>query len=339
MATGDVAGGGETGRTNRTCVLIRLEGSLTMRLLCLYFPRLSTTLARRDHRVPRDLPLVLVSGEGDGALVAGASVEAAMAGVAIGMAAGAAKERCPAAAFLPDNANASLEALEQVASILRNRATPFVVIVSREHIAVSLAGLEGRFADEAAAADRLASVAREWSGLDLRAGVGDTMAEACEAARAARRCPVIAPATGAVAEPVAAYDESRRLSATLRFEGHEAAREVRGRLLKQLGRLQLMLDGREESARSLSLELGRRGGRETLVLLSAAPMHSAAEAAQLLASRTGDATFAGVTSLTVAFGRLGPRVRVERLAAPAAARGRAISAPVHPVQRRLLRAG
>lgn len=317
----------------------RTRGPTIMRLLCLYFPRLSTILARRTQGISRHVPLVLVSSVGDQALVAGASVEAAMAGVTNGMSAGAARERCPAATFLPDNANAALEALEQVASILRISATPFVGIVSREHIVISLGGLDDRFADEASAAERLASLARERSGLDVRAGVGDTIDEAREAARAARRCPVIAPVTGSVEDRIAAYDESRHLAAAVTFAGTEDARVVRASLMKQLGRLEDLLEGRDESTRRIRLVLERRGIGETLLVDSPAPMHSAAEVAQLLSAQTSDETFNGVTSLTIACERLGPSVRVERAQMPVAPRAGVIPAPVRPVQRRLLRAG
>ena len=310
-----------------------------MRLLCLYFPRLSTTLARRDHEIPAGAPLVMVSGSGDRALVAGASVESAMAGVTAGLAQAAAHERCPSAAFLPDNANASLEALENVATILRARATPFVEVHSREHIVLDMAGLEERFADEGMAAARLCAIAATWSGVDVRAGVGDTIDDAVAAARGARRIPVVAPARTEATEVLSVYDESRRLSAAVVFEPGTTPRQVRASLLRQLGRFEAMLEGRDESARRIRLVVERPEGNETLLFHATSPLHSAAEAEELLSIRTSDQTFTGVAGLAVSLERLGPRVRVERAPLPAATTSRARSMPARPVQRRLLRAG
>lgn len=309
-----------------------------MRLLCLYFPRLSVSLARREGPLLAGRPVVLASGAGDHALVAGASVEAAMMGIAIGMSAEAARNRCPAAAVLPDNGTASLEALDQVAAILRARATPNVAIVSREHIILDLSGLESRFLDEATAAARLASLVREWSGLEVRAGVADTADEARKAAHCARRLPRVAKSTGAMAQPVGTYDAARAISGRIVFPVPPDARTARAQLLKLINRLQLLLEGRNESARRLRLTLDRGSRAETLVLDATAPMHTSADVLQLLAGYTSDAIFARVSGLAAAFEKLGPAVRVERQPLPAGHSAPTVMAPVRPVQHRLLRA-
>lgn len=310
-----------------------------MRQLCLYFPRLSTTLARRASADLIDRPLILVSGDTDQALVAGTSVEAAMMGVAVGMSATAARERCPAAELLPDNANACLDTLDQVASILRLRATPNVAVASREHVIVDLEGLETRFADEAAAAARLASLIHDATGLEVRAGVADTPEQATSTARCARRAPQVAPATGDRADRIAAYSSARQLSGRIAFTTAADSKEARAHLVRLLSRLHLLLEGRNESARRLRLVIERGERRECLALDAPAPLHSAADAIQLLAGYTGDERFTGATGLEVVLEKLGPSVRVERQPLPKSHATPAIMAPVRPVQHRLLRAG
>jgi DNA polymerase-4 len=312
-----------------------------MRKLFLYFPNLSVAIARRGASELVDRPLILVAGEGDSALVAGASAEAAMMGVSPGMSARAARVRCPAAAVIADNAAACLDALDEAASILRLRATPNVAVVSREHIVVDLAGLEARFADEAIAADRLASLVRQSTGSEVRAAVADSFGAARHAARGARRCAQVLPATGAAEDtPFVPHDSSRSLTGSRTLPAGADARAARADLVRLLSRLFALVDGREESARRIRVVFERAGTAPHALRLDApAPFHSAADAVQLLSGRTTDDSFAGVCALTVALEKLGPSVRVQPRPAAPARTAPVVAAPVRPVQQRLLRAG
>lgn len=310
-----------------------------MRLLSLYFPRLSTALARRADASLQDRALVLVTSFGDGGLVAGASVEAAMTGVVTGMPVAAARNRCPGAAFIPDNATACLDELEEALHIIVKKATPNVAIASREHLVVDLAGLEGRFVDEATAASRLAALVREWTGLDVRAGVGNRVDDAIEASKCARRAPAVAAIESGPSKPITPHGASRAIAAHIDFEGGAGAKAVRAQVHRLLFRLQLLLEGGDESARRLRVVLERADRKETLVLNPAQPIHTAADMLEVLAGHTGGTTYEGLESVTVSVEKLGPAVRVERQAFPAGSAAPVLRAPVRPVQQRLLRAG
>ena len=309
-----------------------------MRLLCLYFPRLAAAIARKDDDTLSQRPVVLVSGVGDSAVVASSSAEAATTGVRSGMTAEAARQRCPGAAFVPANANGCLGALEEAASILRLRATPNVAIVSASHILVDLRGLDARFADEAVAATRLAATVKAWTGIDVRAGVGSTPADARTAAESARRFPMIAAHKGGSEVRVASQNPARVISGSATISEGADARIVRSRVVRILGQLELLAAGREESFRRVRVEVGRNEGIETAVLSAPQPLHTASEALALLAAHEAEGLFLDATMVRVSLERLGPEMRVESpAAAPIEKRG-AVQAPVRPIQHRLLRA-
>ncbi|MEP7216656.1 MAG: hypothetical protein ABI782_10425 [Anaerolineaceae bacterium] len=310
-----------------------------MRLLCLYFPRLASAIARKGDDSLALRPVVLVSGVGAGAVVAGASVEAATTGVRAGMTAEAARQRCPGAAFVTENPSECLGVLEQAASILRLRATPNVAIVSGSHILVDLRGLDARFADEAVAATRLAAMVKTSSGVDVRAGVGGTPADARTAAESARRFPMIAAEAAGSEVRIASQNPARTISGSATLTPGADPKTVRSRVVRLLGQLELLASGREESFRRVRIEVERSEGIETAVLSAAQPLHTAAEALALLAAQETDGLFLGALAVRVSFERLGPDMRIEtQMAAPVASR-MLLQGPVRPIQQRLLRAG
>lgn len=275
-----------------------------MRTLCLLFPRLGIQVARRENPGLQGRPVALISGDGDAGLISVVSVEATVAGVETGMRPEQAAERCPAIVFERDNAGACLNELERMASILRVKATTDVAIVSRDAVAVALGGLGGQFADEAGAAQALAQLARSWTALDVRAGVGSTVDTALAAARTARRYPV-----------VAAGDVQHRGLSAVPGQVSGSARLEQGREWVRAGtlleRLALALDVYRLSYREVLLEVERPSGRLSLRIRSDAPLHTGVEALNLIRIRAGAGALAGANALTVSLQRLGPRVRVD----------------------------
>lgn len=243
-----------------------------MRVLVLAMPRLSVQLARREAPGLRGRPLATVQPRGCGLVVASASAEASAAGVAPGMALEAARARCPALAAVPAKPAAELDELERLAGVLRVKATPHVAAATREAVAIDLAGLEGRFANELAAAEALAGLARAWTGLDVRAAVADTWEEAEAAARAARRA-VVCPARGARgALP-------RREGLAVRVAGPVTGE----RLAAALERLGLVLAAHGASCRGLEVEVTAAAGEARCWRLRAAgPLHRGHELAALV---------------------------------------------------------
>lgn len=284
-----------------------------MRLLALAFPRLPVQLARLGAPELAGRPFVVISGEGESALVAAASPEASAAGIDRGMLIATALGHCPAVATVAPNAGDCLDALEQAASILRNRATPNVAIAGRDHILVDLHGLEPRFADEEAAAVALSMLARSWTRLDVRAGVAGTREPAIAAARTARRLPVIEPLESSDPERLVVTRDPE-ITASFEFAAPASAVECRARIARSLARLETLLAGRDESFRALTLTVtGSAGDAATLQLSSHEPLHSAAEAIELLAPHLATSLLDGVVRLELALRRLGPSMRVEPL--------------------------
>lgn len=284
-----------------------------MRLLALAFPRLPAQLARIGKPELAGRPFVVLSGDGEGALVAAASPEASAAGIERGMLATSARSRCPRLLEVPANAGDCLEILDQTACILRNRATPHVAIEGPDHILVDLRGLDTRFADEDGAAVALAMLVRSWTGLDVRAGVAGTPDAALAAARSARRLPVVAPQDASEPRRLAIPNEPA-ISAFFAFPAPVAAVDCRARIARTLARLETVLAARNESFRALTLTIsGAAGDAARLQVGSREPMHSAAEAMEQLAPRLGTTLLDGAVRLEVTLRRLGPSMRVEPL--------------------------
>lgn len=302
-----------------------------MRLLCLVFPRLGIQLARRENPALAGRPTILLAGDGEAALVVLASVEATVAGIETGMTAAEARERCPAVIVVRDNAGECLDELEGIASILRARATTDVAIVSRDAVAVSLRGLDDRFADEATAAGALARLARSWTGLDVRAGVAETVAGAMAAARTARRFPVVCPSSGpGQALPMLSSSVAGRVS-----WGVEASvAEAGAKLETLLAKLETAVEVHGLSFREVTIEVTRPSGAVAYRLRSETPLHRSAEARELILARLGAEALSGTTGIEVAFGRMGPSVRVEPRR-PAVANVHTLTGPAVPVQRQL----
>jgi len=308
-----------------------------MRMACILFPRLPIQLARRGHaELPRSL--VLLAGDGDGALVSAASPDASAAGITVGMSAAGARARCSSAAFLPDNAGECLETLEAASAILRARATPSVAIGGRDHLFISLAGLELLFVDEATAASALVALVRTWTGFDGRAGVAGTRDAALEAARTARRYPVVVIESDTSGWETIAPWHDDTLTARHNFPSASTSKDVRARLVHLLLRLEAILDGRGESFREVTVTLGTTaGGSNSWRVGSRAPMQRAAEALALLGEQLGPSAFESVERIDVELARLGPAMEVvpsPAMAAPAVF----IQSPARPRQAHLLRA-
>ncbi len=283
-----------------------------MRLLCLFFPRLPLQVGLRDRPHMRDRPVVWLSGHGDEALVAVASPSASSRYVIPGMSAGQAHQRCPRAIFLPDNPGECLEVLERVATILRLRATPLVAVGGRDHLFVDLEGVAG---EESAIAANLASLARAWTGFEVRAGVAATRAGALEAARPARGLPVVLPPGRQAAEaPLEPFAE-RELSASAELPVTAGALVLRATIVRLLNGVQPLLDGRHESFRAIRLELETVEGPRSLTIQTGQPLHRTLDALDLLLGRPELADPGAARRVRVTLAHLGPDVRVRPCAA------------------------
>ncbi|MGE0599529.1 MAG: hypothetical protein AB7J35_06200 [Dehalococcoidia bacterium] len=305
-----------------------------MRVLSLFFPRLGIQLARAANPSLAGRPLGLLAGEGDGALLSAVSVEATADGIEAGMTSLQARQRCPGIALERDNARECLEQLEAVSSILRTRATSNVAIVSRNSIALSLSGLEGRFANEEAAAAAISALARSWSGLDVRAGIASTLEQAECAARKARRFPLVQPDEGVTEFELPRYEA---VTGRHTWETHSTSPDVVARIHKLLGTMQPMVEAGGRSFRTLRVEIEQGPYRSSMVLKASQPLHRAAEASELLRSRLAEMALDGTTAVSVTLDAIGPSVAVEPWRATAATVHQ-LSGPAVPVQRRLLRA-
>ena len=302
-----------------------------MRLLALVLPRLGIQLARRSDPSLNSRPVVLVTGTGESALVALPSVEATAGGIETGMTVSQARERVPSVVAIVDNAGECLDALDDLASILRSYATTNVAIVSRDAIIVSLEGMETRFDGEVGAANALARFARTWSGFDVRAGVAATREGALHAARSARRFPVVcAESSGTEPHPVAPDG----LGAHARWETAQPASAVESRLARSLTTLETVMEERPASYRSVIVELTRGRATDRWNLRAPRPLHTAAEVFELIRSRISANAMEGATAFDVRLERAGPDVRVDPWRRPVATM-HTLAGPAVPVQPRL----
>ena len=297
-----------------------------MRILVVAAPRLSVQLARRAEPGLRGRPAATVQEFGGEPLVAVPSVEASAAGVQPGMTLAEARSRCPALAWAPARPGAELDALERLAAVLRRKATPAVAVVSREAVAVDLAGLEGRFADERSAGTALLGLARAWLGLDVRGAVADTVEEGLAAARAARRCLAICEARGARGMLPRAEGLAVRLAGGVSAVRAAAGAERLGQLLAAWGL----------SCRGLAVTAETGTGVRRWRLRAPAPLHHGHELAALLRPLAGELD--GAAEVTIAVTGAGPAVGVTPWRPAAAPRQRA-ALPARPAQRRLALAG
>jgi len=283
-----------------------------MRLLCLFFPRLSLRLALRDRSHLHDRPVVLLGGHGDEALVTAVSSEASSRYVLPGMTAGQAHQRCPAGIFLPDNAGECLDLLERAAAMLRLRATPLVAIGGRDHLFVDLEGLVG---GETAIAANLGSLVRAWTGFEVRAAVAATRAGALEAARPARGLPAVLPPGGQAAEAPLEPFVGRELSASMELAVNRGELAFRAAITRLLDGLQPLLEGRHESFRTIRLDIETADGTRSLTGRCSQPLHRALDALDMLSGLVEFDESCNPRRVRVTLGRLGPDVRVRPCAA------------------------
>lgn len=305
-----------------------------MRILVLFFPRLSVQLARRADATLAGRPLALTIGAGDAALVSGASCEATSDGVEAGMTVAQARQRCRALIAAPDNGSDCLDTLERLAAAIRTRVTPGVALLSNSALVVPLEGLETRMACESSAAAAILAFARSWSSLDIRGAVGSNTEQALAGARKARRHVTVLDGGTTTAAALPAYEP---LSAAFTFAGPASQQEVEVRLARMAASLAPLMEAQAQSNRLIGLELEYGERRERLAFQPARPLHSAAEVLELLRSRLPGESLAGVTRLKLMCARPGPALDVAPWRSPVASIHQ-LSAPVAPVQRRLLRA-
>ena len=302
-----------------------------MRLLALVLPRLGVQLARRSDPALVGSPVALIAGTGDGALVAVPSVEATAAGIETGMALSQARTRVPALVAIADNAGECLDELESLASILRANATTSVAIVSRDAIIVSLEGMDGRFASEAAAAAALSKLARSWSALDIRAGVAGTVDGALRAARSARRFPAVCDDLTPTETLPAGRDN---LSARAKWGSPRSAAAVEARIGRALVTLEAVIEAAPSSYRGVRVALARGSYTDHWNLRAPQPLHTAAEIFEFIRNRVPTEAMEGTTGFTLRIERPGPDVRVNPWRR-AVATMHTLSGPAVPVQHRL----
>lgn len=298
-----------------------------MRILALYFPKLPMALSagatraeartglaqrRRMGLEPRrECPVVLMQGYGEDAIVSAVSNEAALHGVLAGMTAGEARRRCREAQFRPDNAGACLDALERIATVLAARITPFVEVGARNALLLGIDELPDR--ETTRLAGGAARLARQWCGTEVRAGVADDPQAAIEAARAARRHPLVCPRMDVTAE-IGPLDLHARIRVATRIpvrggEGVAAAH------FRQLGRrVDLVLEGRSASFREVRLVVLAPGqSAKEWRRCVRTPQHDTRALIADLTEATCAETFPVGTEIQITVERLGPDVRVKPL--------------------------
>ncbi|MCA9843048.1 MAG: hypothetical protein KC491_00215 [Dehalococcoidia bacterium] len=218
-----------------------------MRLLCLDFPTLPIALVRRAHPHLSERPIVLLAGPGADAPVTAASPAAITRGVIPGMPAVAARGRCASAMFLPENPGACVDELERIASIIAKYATLSVAITSQTRIMIDVTTVN----DEVRMGERLASLARQWTGLEVRAGVGSSRSQAEDAATLVRRGVAIDTRPAGEDEPPPQAMQPLTGRVTLRGEPDDDQRRLRG-LIARLARLQ---DSLGQACREVTLRM------------------------------------------------------------------------------------
>ncbi|MEX0782501.1 MAG: hypothetical protein WD557_07615 [Dehalococcoidia bacterium] len=292
-----------------------------MRVLCLFFPRLSIQLALQQRPDLAGRALAMIAGSGDEALVSAASTEASARGAIAGLTPGRARSRCPGAAFLPDNAGACLDELERIASIIRTRATGIVAIVSREELLVDLDSLPAHVgSDDFEAATRLSALVRMWTGLNVRAGVANSRAEARAAARGARLAPAVRPPVLAWGEPPLQASSTGPLAVEVLIPLGTSPLAARARLLRATHQLQALLDGAAQSYREVRVAIRGEDGAESHFRRLIEPTSDVQRALLAAALVLGDQSLASASSVRLELGRLGPDIRVAPATAASLAR-------------------
>lgn len=162
-----------------------------MAVICLAFPRLAVELVRR--RFPRlaGQPVAVLDGHGEDARIIQRSPEAACAGVLVGMTAGQARARAPWAAFVPMPAAACTEETDRLGYDLAARTGLRFIGRDTGHVWLAPATPMAPTPGIESYARQLAEATARETGYLVAAGVGETAAEAAEAAvLAARRARV-----------------------------------------------------------------------------------------------------------------------------------------------------
>jgi hypothetical protein len=139
--------------------------------------------------------------------------------------------------FLPDNVSACVDELERMCSIIRRYATVSVAITSSTALMIDVSTAN----DERRTAERLLSLARQWTRLDVRGGIGSSRTLAAAAAAQQRRGLAIdsRPAPGDERPLITAAPVTGRV--TLDADPAANARRIAG-LVVRLDTLQMSLD-------------------------------------------------------------------------------------------------
>jgi len=273
-----------------------------MRLLYLLFPDLPIALARRAHPHLVERPLALIAGTGPESVVTAVS-PAASRTIRPRMLAGEARLHCPGAMFLPDNGGACLDELERLALIIRKYATVSVAIAARTSLLADLS----QERDEREAATRIRTLARAWACTAVQAGIGSSRTDALEAAAGSRRGigmsdprevaePALREAPGPLSLTVALADDSR--------DGP--------RVTSALRRLAVVVAAYGWDFREVRMSHETTTVTRSIRLRFESPVDVPGAEARILAAL---AALPEVSRghLTIALGRLAPRVEVEPL--------------------------
>ncbi len=218
-----------------------------MRLLCIEFPTLPVALARKSHPHLAERPLVLLAGTGADAAVTAVSPAVASRGVTIGMRAAEARALCNSAMFLPDNVSACVDELERICSIIARYATVSVAIASSTTVMIDISTAN----DERRTAESLLSLARQWTRLDVRGGIGSNRHLAASAASNQRR--------GLAIDNRPAAEDERPLVATSPVKGrvtlHGDADANRRRIAGMVTRLDTVQTSLDQACREVRLRV------------------------------------------------------------------------------------
>jgi hypothetical protein len=147
--------------------------------------------------------------------------------------------------FLPDNVSACVDELERIASIIRKNATLSVAIASQTRLMIDITDAN----DEQRTAERLLSLARQWTRMDVRAGIGSSRALAESAVMHCRRGVAIDTRPAPADEPPLAVPAPVKGRLTL---GTDCAAN-RQRLYGLVARLERLQEGFGQACREVRL--------------------------------------------------------------------------------------
>ena len=165
-----------------------------MRVACLLAPHLPVQVERQNNLALTDAPLVIGGRPWDAGVVLDCCLQATAAGISAGMRISQAEKRCPTAQFVPAREELIHTAHDSLVEAIR-LFTPTLETVSPGLLYAEVSGLGQRFGPDIRLAHQIAQEAGKLSGLNVRAGVGNSKFVAEQAAHATR------PGTGCAVPP------------------------------------------------------------------------------------------------------------------------------------------